>query len=169
MERLDELSVRATRSVSTMVRALLAVTLLLAQIAMVGLFLAGLLQLAKALGYGLGWADWRHEYASAAVASIKTALKGLELFFLAPLPAVVLQAIRRHAGRANPELSPPGVRDELVMAKSVSLTLLLALVASALAERALSDEGLTYEPALSGAAVILALGLFILGLKRSMH
>jgi len=166
---MDGLQRKATRGLESVVRAVLVAASLLALVAMAGLLLAGLVQLGLALGYGLGLRDWRVEFPNAAVACIKTALKGLELFFLAPLPYVVLRAIRRHAESPRAELADPRVRDELVTVKTFSLTLILALVASALAERALTEDGLSYEPALSGAAVILVLGLFIIGLKRTLH
>lgn len=166
---LDDWTNRASQSWSSILRAVLQLASLLAALAMVGLFAAGLLQLGKSLLYGLGLATFEGAYTSGAIASIKAALKGLELFFLAPLPYVVLRAIRRYAGHTDAELYEPKVRNELVMAKTFSLTLLLALIASAVAEQALSVDGLTYEMALSGAAVILVLGLFILGLKRTLH
>ena len=156
-------------SLDSLLRWTLRISAWLSGFVMAALFLAGLFQLAMAVGYAFGVLDIGDEYPSAVVAGIKTAIKGLELFFLAPLPYVVIAAIRRHFEAAANDPLETRVRDELVAVKTFSLTLLFALVASALTEEALSGDGLTYESALSGSAFLLVLGAFILGLKRTIH
>ena len=152
-----------------MLRWTLRVSAWLSGLVMAALFLAGVFQLFRSVGYSFGILDIGEEYPSDVVASIKTAIKGLELFFLAPLPFVVVAAVRRHFEATATDPLDPRVRDELVIVKTFTLTLLFALVASAITEVALSGEGLTYEFALSGSAFLLVLGAFILGLKRTIR
>ena len=159
--RLDSLFANLVRWAMRIMSALTA-------LAMAALFLAGLSQLGQAVLFSLGLMDVGPEYPSRVVAAIKTSIKGLELFFLAPLPYVVIAVIRRHFEAANTDVLDQRARDELVVVKSFTLTLLFALVASALTDQALSGDGLRYETALSGSVFLLVLGAFVLGLKRSI-
>ena len=79
----------------------LAVGSMAALAAMLGLFIAGLLQIGYAVLYSTGLMDPGSEYPNGVIAGIKTAIKGLELFFLAPLPYVVIAASRRSAPVAS--------------------------------------------------------------------
>ncbi|MFH1679873.1 MAG: hypothetical protein ABIH26_04435 [Candidatus Eisenbacteria bacterium] len=122
--------------------------------------------------------------------ALQMCLKGLEFFFLAPLAFLILQSLAKYIvsilrnqtdqestgsdgdergaspDRRLAEREEHAAKCKVIGVKALVVGLMIATLATDLVGRALSREGLTYEIALSQAAVIAVLMAYVFLLER---
>lgn len=104
------------------------------------------------------------------------AVKGIEYLLLAPLALIVINGLKQYFGsvykRKHGGTSEEATKQEedahsqLLVAKSFTVSLLAAAVATALVGKVISKEGMDLEKALPGCLVLLALITLLLAVDR---
>ena len=104
--------------------------------------------------------------------ALGAALDGLEFIFLAPLPFLLLRGIWDFVDRvrevdsqasANVTASPAF----LIRIKGLIIGLMIAVVATELLKKSVSEHGLSYEPAIAGSIFIGVLAAYAFLIERS--
>ena len=97
--------------------------------------------------------------------AVSDALEGLECIFLAPLAFLLIRGIwdfvdavvRSQSKGSSPDSASPIF---LIKVKALIVGLMIAVVATDLLKRALTEQGLTFEPTLAGCAFIAVLAAY---------
>jgi hypothetical protein len=142
------------------VNVLFMTAFIVAGIILIVIAFAGMIEISRAAGVYFGIIESSTSASSHVSATLSMSLKGIELLLLAPMPLLILKGMERHLKDfLHPsEQHSLQSRHTFGSLKATMISLMVAILAADLVDKALSVDGLSYEAAATRIAAIAVIG-----------